>query len=677
MTKNSSSNEGSGGDSSSRGASKRQRIPTMRLGYSDSWGSADASAGETTQKSQKSKSQLGSKAGSKPTKSKKVLIGLNEETFAHAAKVVPSHMHEHENEHEQEHDNMDMEVDLDILEEMVMVELPYFAASQKEEDREKIFAPLGGEDNLKMSLLSRNEGEGLGTGIKMCFSQRDPLRSGLGGVRQNSMGLLVKRKKKGIFLEDKDKGKGEGDEDEDESERERERETQTSYDRRYIVCFDDGDVVENMRPMELRREEEEEEGQGEGEEKEDDKSKSKKDRNQKDQAPFKLFNEGDRVNGRFKEEDGGFSWYPGSISTVIEVRKKSLSLSCMYDYQVLGKITQTVAFTEPASYQFLSSSISSDTLTLPKETKDTKDTKDTTGTTGIAAGTADAGNPNPNPNLMPLLETVPYPFLATNPSMSVHIAATVDVLSGTHAHALGDFCEICNGLHDEGKILICGDGNGKGCDKGYHTYCLSPKVIEIPDDDWFCQECVKAEKLYPGGVRGGDIHACEGKGVDIDVDESSVEEEEEEEEANSTDTGEVITSVTQGRKSKSSATNSNSNSNGETRFLSQISIISGGAVPTRPIGIKGDYFKLQKRRTLHGEANMLGVIKRLFEIRPLWSRSRLAQNKLLQQGKTFTNNALPIESFLYSKGIYKYLWSRWEYNPLEDKRSAVRRSDIR
>ena len=61
----------------------------------------------------------------------------------------------------------------------------------------------------------------------------------------------------------------------------------------------------------------------------------------------------------------------------------------------------------------------------------------------------------------------------------------------------GDFCEICDGLHDEEKILICGDDNGKGCSKGYHTYCLSPKVTEIPEDDWYCQECVKAENAIP------------------------------------------------------------------------------------------------------------------------------------------------------------------------------------
>jgi hypothetical protein len=34
-------------------------------------------------------------------------------------------------------------------------------------------------------------------------------------------------------------------------------------------------------------------------------------------------------------------------------------------------------------------------------------------------------------------------------------------------------------------MLLCDN-----CDAGYHTYCLTPPLDEIPDDDWVCPQCV-------------------------------------------------------------------------------------------------------------------------------------------------------------------------------------------
>lgn len=47
------------------------------------------------------------------------------------------------------------------------------------------------------------------------------------------------------------------------------------------------------------------------------------------------------------------------------------------------------------------------------------------------------------------------------------------------------FCEICGGSDREDRILLC-----DGCDRGFHTECLTPPLSEIPlEDEWFCPDC--------------------------------------------------------------------------------------------------------------------------------------------------------------------------------------------
>lgn len=45
-------------------------------------------------------------------------------------------------------------------------------------------------------------------------------------------------------------------------------------------------------------------------------------------------------------------------------------------------------------------------------------------------------------------------------------------------------CELCKSGKDGHHILICDH-----CDKGYHTYCLRPVVVNIPRDEWSCPSC--------------------------------------------------------------------------------------------------------------------------------------------------------------------------------------------
>lgn len=47
-------------------------------------------------------------------------------------------------------------------------------------------------------------------------------------------------------------------------------------------------------------------------------------------------------------------------------------------------------------------------------------------------------------------------------------------------------CECCGRGDDADKMLLC---DGEGCNKGYHIYCIFPPLDEIPEDDWFCDQC--------------------------------------------------------------------------------------------------------------------------------------------------------------------------------------------
>ncbi|CAK4066698.1 unnamed protein product [Aphanomyces euteiches] len=48
-------------------------------------------------------------------------------------------------------------------------------------------------------------------------------------------------------------------------------------------------------------------------------------------------------------------------------------------------------------------------------------------------------------------------------------------------------CEKCHMNNNHDKILLC-DNN---CGREYHMYCLKPPLEVVPEEDWFCPECVK------------------------------------------------------------------------------------------------------------------------------------------------------------------------------------------
>ncbi|XP_064004878.1 bromodomain adjacent to zinc finger domain protein 1A isoform X5 [Pogoniulus pusillus] len=45
-------------------------------------------------------------------------------------------------------------------------------------------------------------------------------------------------------------------------------------------------------------------------------------------------------------------------------------------------------------------------------------------------------------------------------------------------------CKVCRKKGDAESMVLC-----DGCDRGYHTYCIRPKLKVIPEGDWFCPEC--------------------------------------------------------------------------------------------------------------------------------------------------------------------------------------------
>ena len=46
-------------------------------------------------------------------------------------------------------------------------------------------------------------------------------------------------------------------------------------------------------------------------------------------------------------------------------------------------------------------------------------------------------------------------------------------------------CEVCGEGDDEPRLILC-----DGCDEGWHTYCLRPKLPSVPRGEWRCRACV-------------------------------------------------------------------------------------------------------------------------------------------------------------------------------------------
>ncbi|NXP56609.1 BAZ1A protein, partial [Heliornis fulica] len=79
-------------------------------------------------------------------------------------------------------------------------------------------------------------------------------------------------------------------------------------------------------------------------------------------------------------------------------------------------------------------------------------------------------------------------------------------------------CKVCRKKGDAESMVLC-----DGCDRGYHTYCIRPKLKVIPEGDWFCPECRPKQRSKRLSSR---------QRPSVESDEETAEQLEGEEEAN-------------------------------------------------------------------------------------------------------------------------------------------------
>lgn len=49
-------------------------------------------------------------------------------------------------------------------------------------------------------------------------------------------------------------------------------------------------------------------------------------------------------------------------------------------------------------------------------------------------------------------------------------------------------CYECGRTHQHAKMLLC-----DGCQRGWHTFCLTPPLPAVPEGDWFCPLCADSQ----------------------------------------------------------------------------------------------------------------------------------------------------------------------------------------
>ncbi|ETE59032.1 Bromodomain adjacent to zinc finger domain protein 1A, partial [Ophiophagus hannah] len=106
-------------------------------------------------------------------------------------------------------------------------------------------------------------------------------------------------------------------------------------------------------------------------------------------------------------------------------------------------------------------------------------------------------------------------------------------------------CKMCRKKGDAESMVLC-----DGCDRGYHIYCIRPKLKAVPDGDWFCPECrpkqrsrrlssrqrpsVESDEEAIEEIKEEDETSCE----EIGQSEDDYEEEEEDENIDNSDSQE-------------------------------------------------------------------------------------------------------------------------------------------
>jgi bromodomain adjacent to zinc finger domain protein 1A len=82
---------------------------------------------------------------------------------------------------------------------------------------------------------------------------------------------------------------------------------------------------------------------------------------------------------------------------------------------------------------------------------------------------------------------------------------TLDESIAWSKSALNARCRLCRHKGDAEKMLLC-----DRCDRGYHMYCLRPKLKTVPEGEWFCPDCKpKNVDRTPRKIRRMDVDTDE------------------------------------------------------------------------------------------------------------------------------------------------------------------------
>ena len=70
-------------------------------------------------------------------------------------------------------------------------------------------------------------------------------------------------------------------------------------------------------------------------------------------------------------------------------------------------------------------------------------------------------------------------------SAQEEVAEAAEGAKGVNEDAIDEdlMCSVCCRPDDEANMLVC------DCKKGYHIYCLTPKLDKVPTGAWFCPQC--------------------------------------------------------------------------------------------------------------------------------------------------------------------------------------------
>uniref|UniRef100_A0A8C1GGN3 Bromodomain adjacent to zinc finger domain protein 1A n=1 Tax=Cyprinus carpio TaxID=7962 RepID=A0A8C1GGN3_CYPCA len=89
-------------------------------------------------------------------------------------------------------------------------------------------------------------------------------------------------------------------------------------------------------------------------------------------------------------------------------------------------------------------------------------------------------------------------------------------------------CKVCRRKGDAENMLLC-----DACDRGYHIFCVRPKLKTVPSEDWFCPECHPKQRSHR--INSRQRSSIESEEEMEDEEESEQEEEESEEEEDETE----------------------------------------------------------------------------------------------------------------------------------------------